>query len=472
LRFIITANVVFKNTVLKKNIFRQIWIGFLAILFLSACSTKEKHPAEIKNEPAAEVKKIIEAGIVTNSISGNGSSFAYYIPRSFEGKEKYPVIIFLDPHGNGNYPVEKYKSLADNFQFILVGSNDSKNGMDFEQSMKIAGDLLHEATSVLPGIAGRISLAGFSGGAKAALVSGNSVPGFSTAIYCGAALPPGSIEVKIPMLAFAGSHDMNYTEVINFNSSLDQSKIPHTLVEWVGKHEWPDSISFTHAFYWSSFNTMRNKNTKRNEKLISDFKKMIDKSAANEKNILVKSLLLHEEISMLNQIEPVDNLENKLRTLENSLSFKEARRKQNQVLAYEDQRKKEIINSFESRELDWWNNQIKALNADRNNQSNQRILGYISLASWSYSSKAVAENNFPFAQKVLRIYKLADPENSEQPFLQACLYSKNGMQDSAVYYLNEAIKLGLTERMKIENEKDLIALRGRSDYNEIIGKLR
>ena len=40
--------------------------------------------------------------------------------------------------------------LEEEFQFILIGSNDSKNGMDLEQSRSIAADLLNEATTVLP----------------------------------------------------------------------------------------------------------------------------------------------------------------------------------------------------------------------------------------------------------------------------------------------------------------------------------
>src|SRR5580658_4793283 len=38
-----------------------------------------------------------------------------------------PVVYFFDPHGVGALPLRKYRSLAEAYGFILVGSNNSKN---------------------------------------------------------------------------------------------------------------------------------------------------------------------------------------------------------------------------------------------------------------------------------------------------------------------------------------------------------
>ena len=438
---------------------------FLLGLQLISCTTKE-------NKPTEEIVPIIEAGRTYDRITKSNSSYSVYLPKNCVEKEKYPAIIFLDPHGHGKFPLEKYKSLADKFHFLLIGSNDSKNGMNIEQCIKFAGDLLNETSTTLPGFKQQISLVGFSGGAKVALVGANKIPGFSNAVYCGAAIPPGSIQVTVPLIAIAGNKDMNYTEVRKFNQSLDKSTSSHTIIEWNGKHEWPDTKTFSHAFYWIFFTAMRNKNILKDEIIIDSFKRMINEEINNEKNILIKELLMNEEIEMLKDISTITEMKSKLAILKNSVQFIEAEKKQNKILANEDQRKMEFAGAFESREIPWWKNQIQLLIDDKNNESNQRILGYISLASWSYSSKAVALNNTTFAQKVLQIYKLADPENSEQPFLSACLYSKNGMPDSAIYFLKEAIILGLDERNKIESANDLNVLRGRSDYQNLIEKMK
>ncbi len=457
----------------RKMKIRDLNIGVLLLcLHLISCTTKENKPTENISKPIEVIAPINEAGRIYDRISKSNSSYSVYFPLNYNEKEKYPAIIFIDPHGHGRFPLEKYKSLADKFQFLLIGSNDSKNGMNIEQCIKFAGDLLNEASTTLPCYKEQISVAGFSGGAKVALVAANTISGFSSGIYCGAAFPPGTIQINIPLLAIAGRHDMNYTEVRNYNQSIDKSGISHTLVEWNGKHEWPDTSIFEHAFYWNIFTSMRNKTIEKNENIIDGYKKLIEIAIAYEKNILFRAILLQEEIEMLKGIVSVSEYQKKLSAFINSSQFKQAKKNQDKILDNEDHRKIEFAGAFENKDELWWNNQIQILNADKNNESNQRLLGYISLAAWSYSSKSVAVNNSAFALKALKIYKLADPENSEQPFLAACLYSKNGMQDSAIYFLQEAVKLGLDDRSKIENEKDLFELKSRNDFQELIKNLK
>ena len=299
---------------------------FFLCLHIISCTTKEIKPIENISKPTAVLAPINEAGRIYDRITKSNSSYSVYFPKNYVEKEKYPAIIFFDPHGHGRFPLEKYKNLADKFQFLLIGSNDSKNGMNIEQCLKFADDLLNETSTTLPGYKEQISVAGFSGGAKVALVAANTISGFSSGIYCGAAFPPGSIQINIPLLAIAGRHDMNYTEVRNYNQSIDKSGITHTLVEWNGKHEWPDTSTFEHAFYWNLFTSMRNKNVEKNENIVGEFKKMIETGIDKEKNILFRAILLQEEIEMLNGIVSISDYQRKLNTLINSNQYKQAKK--------------------------------------------------------------------------------------------------------------------------------------------------
>ncbi len=437
----------------------------------SSCEQKKKTGSEEINQEKENKPVQPEKGRVYSRTTSNGS-YSLFIPESFSGNEKLPAILFLDPHGDGKIPLERYRSLAEKHKFILVCSNDSKNGMNFDQVNQIVSALLNECTANLPCNPKRITVAGFSGGSKAALIGGNTVSGFNGIVYCGAAFPPGSIDVKIPVLGIVGKRDMNYTEVRNFNFSMDPLNIPHLLIEWNGKHEWPDSATFQHAFYWTILNDIRKKNVEVDSVLIQDLESSIQKHLKSSTNPLDKELILQEAIGLLNQLTSVTYYQNQLSLLKRSAEYTSAKIKQDKILDKEDKLKQLYGNSFLDKEWSWWTREVNILSADKNNSSNQRILGYISLAAWSYSSRAVSENNSTLAKRSLDIYKLADPENPEHEFLQACLSAKNGNADSAMYFLKKAIELGLTDIGKIENEKDLIDLRSRNDYNELISSLR
>ena len=449
------------------NLKKSFLLLFLLLIF--ACQEKKAKPPATTQEVESKILPKLAVGQVSSRATANGY-YSYYIPKIYSGKEQFPVIIFLDPHADGTFPLQKYKSLAEKFGFLMIGSMESKNGITFDQSNEICAHLLAEAHSALPGNKSNICLSGFSGGAKAALIAGNLVKGFNGIIYSGAAIPPNNIDVNVPIIGFAGKKDMNFTEVKNFNFSLNGRGTSHILVEWEGKHEWPDSVTFSHAFYWLSLNEMKNNAATKNKELISDFETFIKKSIS-ESDVLVKVFLLKEAILLLSSLSPVKEFEKNLGKIENSKAYQEAKRNYETTLFYEDKQKQEFAGSFDTRDLPWWTKQINDLKSTKTNLSNARILGYISLAAWTYSSKAVEANNVPFAKKALEIYKMADPENSEQPFLKACLYSKNNQPDSAIYFLDEAVKLGLKDKGKIQNEEKLINIRMRREFSELVEKI-
>ena len=50
--------------------------------------------------------------------------------------KKWPIIYFFDPHGVGNLPLILYKDLAEKYGFIIAGTYNSKNGMQWEGGLK------------------------------------------------------------------------------------------------------------------------------------------------------------------------------------------------------------------------------------------------------------------------------------------------------------------------------------------------
>src|SRR6478752_1325698 len=146
----------------------------VCFMYVTACADKQSIPNDTVNItdtslPVATVaapdsfplKKVIANVLCKNDAT---QSYALYIPSN----KPTAVIYFFDPHAAGTLPLEKYKALADAYNFILAGSNNSKNGNDFQSAEKIWQSLFNDTKSRTTLNTNRFYVCGFSGGAKAA----------------------------------------------------------------------------------------------------------------------------------------------------------------------------------------------------------------------------------------------------------------------------------------------------------------
>ncbi len=332
-------------------------LGFLPAT-ISSCNSKtsntESGNPQVTVTPVI-VKDSFETGKVISSVTINDNpsqSFALYLPKTYSDQATLPVLIFFDPHGDGTLPLNLYKDLAEEFHFILLGSNSSKNGMDFQQAQAVADNLVNEAEARFHVNQKKIAFCGFSGGAKVALLSAAQNEAVSSVIYCGAAAPLKTSH-KLDLLGFAGTKDMNYTDVVAFNANLKNSPYIHYLVEWNGKHEFPNQQVFKDAFHFLTVGS------------VEDYGK---------KQVTITPQKVEEEQAA----------------------------------------KQQLMTAFETQDINWWKHEIAIFNKKKaKDPMYERLLGFVSLACYSYTNQALQQNNLPVAEKILAIYQLANPGNTD-----------------------------------------------------------
>jgi predicted esterase len=334
---------------------------FSTILLLTACkgNTASTATEQQTAQPSAPVypKDTFAVSKVLPNVplrKDASQSFALYLPSVYNDTSKLPVIIFFDPHGDGTVPLTLYYKLAEKYGYILIASNNSKNMVPFAQTALFADNLVEEARLRLHADENRISYCGFSGGAKVAMLNGATNPYIHKIIYAGA-----NAEVQpthpINVLGFAGVRDMNYTDLVYYDrdKELDNQHIQHMLVEWKGKHEFPSADVFEDAFSFLNTGTVKDYEKKR--PTITD-----------------------------GQLEKENN------------------------------EKKKYIPAFQNEDLNWWKKEIASLNARKNTDiMSERLLGFISLACYSFSNTLLQQHKLAEAEKVITVYKLADPGNKD-----------------------------------------------------------
>ena len=68
-------------------------------------------------------------------------SYALFLPRAYTADRAFPVILAFDPGGRGRTPVERYQAAADQYGFIVAGSNNSRNNSPDMDSMALPAGL-------------------------------------------------------------------------------------------------------------------------------------------------------------------------------------------------------------------------------------------------------------------------------------------------------------------------------------------
>ena len=102
--------------------FNNLLFAFIILLFpiLISCSNNQKKQTS-ENVNQVDSKPDQAGAILVQKCQSDASiSFSYYLPSSFKEGKKYPVLILFDPHGDSRFAIEKYKSAADKFEFILL----------------------------------------------------------------------------------------------------------------------------------------------------------------------------------------------------------------------------------------------------------------------------------------------------------------------------------------------------------------
>jgi pimeloyl-ACP methyl ester carboxylesterase len=299
-----------------------------------------------------------ENGKVSSGIEINANEHCVmYLPSTYSKEKKYATLLFFDPHAEAETVVNSYKALAEKYNCILVASVNSKNGLPIEESVSYANNMLNYVLENCSVDTSKIFAAGFSGGAKVAMAFASMNSKVKGVAYCGAALPV-TFSRKITFLGFAGLRDMNYSDLVSFEESINSPLVKHYLIEWKGIHAWPTENVFEDCFVLMQQGKIEN---------------------YAKKGITTNATILQKELSI----------------------------------------KQQLMSSFASQNNDWWLATIRNFNAQKNNDlMYERLLGFISLACYSYVNNAINQHDKNEAVRIMSIYRAADPENTSLSEIQ------------------------------------------------------
>ena len=393
------------------------------ILAMSSCSSGQDRTTQAGGRSVKEPEKGKVISNVT-CLKDPATSYALYLPKNYSTERKIPVILIFDPSGSGLLPVEKYKNLGELYGCILIGSNNSRNGQQMNETENIIYSLFEEIDLRYSIDTSRIYAMGFSGGARIASLIALYRGGIKGVIGCGAGFPssgqPGRF--RFDYFGFAGNADFNMNEIINLDDELEKAGFRHATRIFSGKHEWPPDTVMSEAFYWLRFCWMKDKQVPKSEQLISDFMATnldMQKKHENQNNLLELKADRIQMVRFLQGLEDVTLETKSLNELLASESYKKLEKKVNAIKEKEMKEQQFLSENFFLKDINWWKNRITGYESritsgkdDMDVLMCKRIKSYLSLMAYMNYSRAVSMKQEEKVKFSMQVYELVDPENA------------------------------------------------------------
>ena len=216
-------------------------------------------------------QKGYETGVIIDSIPvGNTSSetFALYLPTTYKSNLLSSILIVFSPSGRGKNALEVFKQSAEDHNYILVCSNNSRNGA-YDRNFAIAERLFGHIFSNFNIKEKGVYLAGFSGGSRFVSAIASMSGQIEGVIACGAGFSQLPYHMpaaqKFAYAGICGEHDMNYREMLDAKTYLTQLGFQNTLFSFNGNHRWPPQEQIAQAFSWLEIQSVKNGSLKKSK---------------------------------------------------------------------------------------------------------------------------------------------------------------------------------------------------------------
>jgi hypothetical protein len=196
-------------------------------------------------------------------------SYALFLPSNYDPARQWPIVYVFDPGARGRLPLELMQVAAERYGYILVGSNNSRNGASAIQN-EAATEMWRDTHRRLSIDDRRVYFAGLSGGARvsAQLAQAcNCAQGvFLNGAGFGGALPTSSLSFAV--FAIPGMSDFNYGELIELDERLGKTGARHFVRRFEGDHAWAPAEVWEDAFAWAAVLEMKDSKRTRDNAVL------------------------------------------------------------------------------------------------------------------------------------------------------------------------------------------------------------
>ncbi len=426
-------------------------------------------------------------------------SYALYLPPDYTPEKTWPILVAFDPGAQGRNPLDHFKEAAQKYGYIVVGSNNSKNG-PWLPVMEAAMAVWADTNKRFSIDKKRVYATGFSGGSRAAAVFSKFVNHpVEGVIGIGAGLPQQLKPAQIQPSAYfgiIGIGDFNYQPMMRLDNDFDKWNVLHRFLVYDGEHNWPPQEICTRAVEWMEVLAMKEKLRPIDISLIEKiYTEELEKAQQLEEEGQVYRAVFEYEAIVLTFQEWKDTkeIEDRISHLKQSEEYRQFMNAEKAINEREDLHRQRFIQTFARimkypeavmnladiySELG-----ISQLMYKIKNKKNilehslaSRLLTELFVHSVEEGGRYYEKGNYEMA---IVFYEIAAKASEHKPFrlsyvhyTLARFYALNNQKKKALKMLDRAVENGFDDIEAIENQEDLKNIKNSGEYKKIIRGLK
>ena len=184
-------------------------------------------------------------------------TYALYLPSNYTADRRWPILYAFDPRARGPVPTKLFRAAAERLGYIVVGSNNSRNGAwePVVAALNAVWRDTHERLALDPN---RIYATGMSGGnGPATLLAVKHGAGI---IACAGALTAeqvASVDGRLAWISVVGSADFSFDVNQKLVETLVARGVNARLTVFAGGHSWPPEDIAAGALEFVHLSAMR-----------------------------------------------------------------------------------------------------------------------------------------------------------------------------------------------------------------------
>ncbi|HJQ68499.1 MAG TPA: hypothetical protein VKA70_05990 [Blastocatellia bacterium] len=403
------------------------------------------------------------------------------------------MIYCFDPGARGQMPVERFKDAAEKYGYIVVGSNNSRNGPGVPLDT-IINTLWQDTHARLSIDDARVHAAGFSGGARVACAFGYMFNGRVAGVIASGGGFPQNIRPSraTPFVLFgaAGVEDFNLIEMTRLAKTLNENAIPNRLEVFEGRHEWLPVDSCMEAIEWMEIQAIRTGKRKSDEALVAALlKKNLDEALSNESaGRVYQAYLIYEAAARdFKGLVDAGAAETKAAQLRDSKEVRDGIKQEKEQDEKQVLRARELFTlrqgliSSESRSLALVDlkraiGDLRKKAAEKERTTDQlvarRVLDMLFVQVYEEARALHYAKEYEMEAANLEIAAFVRPDNSRILYSLAKAYSLDKDKRKAIEALKRAVERGFKDAAEIERDKELDSLRQEADFKRIVEELK